>query len=123
MTLSGSSVHESIESTIKEVESQSKSLASKIYGYENEISSLGEERENIYTTLSMHYLPDLESQSVQSTLREVQSEVNRIFKEKQNKRTELEEAMKSSKSARQELETILNETTKKLEAKAAERDK
>ena len=86
MSISGSSVHETIRSKINEVENQHERAEAKVYDGERKISALSDEREGIYLSLATVYLPELEAQDVTRTLTEVQAEVKKIFAEKQEKR-------------------------------------
>lgn len=122
MTISGNAVHDKIGKKIGEVESQSQKLQREIYNYENDITELTEEREQCFVRLATTYLPDLEAKSVQQTLAEVQETVKKIFREKQQKRSELEDLMQSSQTTRKQLEKQLEGATEKLNKKVSERD-
>lgn len=123
MTISGSSVHSDIKEKISEEENKVEELESKIYTCETKIENLGTERENIYTKLATTYLPELEAKTVRETLHGVQAEVEKIFKEKQEKRQDLEKLMSSSQEEKRKFEKTLNEVTDSLNQKVAERDK
>src|SRR4030065_2208079 len=91
--VSGSTVYKKIQEQISTLEGKVDRTGSQIDSCENKIDSLTGERETTYVSLAETYLPELTSQSVKQTLREVQSDVQRIFQKKQNSRKELETPM------------------------------
>src|SRR3989338_2243130 len=90
MTTSGYSVQGKIRSKIKEIEEKHEVLAAIVNDTEKNIEDYVKEREDIYTKLSVVYLPEMTAQAVNNTLKEAQAEVRKIFQEKQEKRTQLE---------------------------------
>jgi len=122
MTISGSSVKRQISDKVSEVESQSEVFERQIYGFEDKITGLSDEREASFVQLATIYLPELEAKSIQQTLREVQSDINRIYQEKQEKRTQLEGFMRTSQKNRKTLEGELENVTSELTQKAQERE-
>jgi len=123
MSSSGSSVHKKIKVKIKEVESDSEALASSLYQMEQQLSNLTLERENCYSSLATHYLPELDAQSVQTTLREVRESVQKVFAVKQERRSSLEKLMKENREADSKLEEEIDRVTEQIEYQAQERDK
>ena len=126
MTISGSSVHKQIKGKITDVENEVGELESKVYNCENKITGLTEEREQIYTRLATTYLPELEADEVKSirqTLPEIRAKVEKVFKDKQQKREELENLMSSYKAERKKFEKKLDAVTDSLNQKAEERER
>ncbi|MFH1248914.1 MAG: hypothetical protein V1660_02075 [archaeon] len=123
MTKSGSTIYKNIKEKIAEAEKEHEGFSKSVYGYETEIESLTAERENCYTHLATVYLPEMTTQCVKNTLKEVQGDVQKIFKAKQERRTELEDSMQSSMKKKKSLESKLEDVTEQLNQKAAERDK
>src|SRR3989344_5442062 len=123
MSINGSSVHKKIKEKVREVESQSEDLASQLYNVEQNLTNLTTERENNYGSLAVHYLPELDAQTVQATLREVRGEVERVFREKQDRRDTLEKLMKENRDKNHKLEEAIDTTTAEVEQQAQERDK
>jgi chromosome segregation ATPase len=123
MSISGSSVSNKIKEQLSVVESGHEKLSSKIYDYEKKITGLMEEREDTYNKLAVIYLPEIDSESVGKTLKEVQKEVRAIFEEKQERRKKVEELMQASKENKKSLEERFDDVTEKLKIKAAEHDK
>ncbi|MBI5148795.1 hypothetical protein HZA33_03885 [Candidatus Pacearchaeota archaeon] len=119
----GSTIYKQIKEKVAEIEAQHEDLSKQVYDFEQKITALTEERENYYTQLATFYLPELDAQSIQSTLKEVQSEVKRFFGQKQEKRRLTEELMNTTLKNKKSLEEKLDVVTEQLNAKAAERDK
>ncbi len=122
MTISGYSVQEKIRSKIKEIEEKHEVLAAIVSDTEKNIDDYVTEREDIYTKLSVTYLPEMTAQAVNNTLKEAQAEVRKIFQEKQEKRTQLETMMGDLKGNKKTLEKKLDDITQQLNQKASERD-
>ena len=123
MSISGNSVHKQIKGKIREVETQSEDLASQLYKVEQHLTDLTTERESYYNSLAANYLPEFDAQTVQTTLREVRCEVERVFKEKQERRSTLEKLMKENRDRNQKLEEEIDTVTAQIEQQAQERDK
>lgn len=120
--VSGRIVYRKIKNKIEELEKQNEGYSKKIYAHEEKISSLTEEREEIYLRLAQTYLPQLDAESVESTLKEVQGEVKRIFQEKRNRRKNLETLIGSCMEERSLLKEKLETITEQLEDKVKERE-
>ena len=123
MSISGSSVHKKIKQKISEVESQSEDLASQLYRVEEKLTNLTAEREESYGSLATHYLPELDAQTVQFTLRQVRGEIERVFREKQDRRSTLEKLMKENRDENHKFEEELDGITEQIEQQVQERDK
>lgn len=102
MATKGSSVHRTLKEKIQEMETQSEKSASRIYGFEKKLTGLGEERENCYVSLATNYLPELDAKAVQNTLREVRKNVEEVFRQKQKRRSDLEQLMKENRNENQD---------------------
>lgn len=123
MTKTGSKVYKDMSAKVKEIEIEHEKLSKDVYNYEHKLDSLVSEREDCYTQLAAIYLPEMTAQSVKNTLKEVQGDVQKIFKQKQERRRELETSMHSSMKKKNDLESKLEEVTETLNQKAAEREK
>lgn len=123
MTLSGKSVYKDIKERVQEVEDEHENLSQAVYSCEANIESLVSEMENCYTQLATVYLPEMTAQCVKETLKQVQGDVQKIFKAKQERRIELENSMKDSTKKKKTLESELENVTEQLNQKASERDK
>lgn len=123
MTRSGSTVYKSIKEKVAEAEKEQERFSNSVYKCEADIESFVNERENCYTQLATVYLPEMTAQSVKETLKEVQGEVQKIFKAKQERRKELEDSMQASIKKKKGLESKLDNVTEQLNQEAAERDK
>lgn len=122
MTISGSSVKDDIESVIDQLSAKHAKANKSLDNCESSIEALTAERENTLIQLATTYLPELDADDIQRTLREMQSEVRNIFKQKQERRSELVGLMEDSETKRKGYETRLKEVTERLNGLVAERD-
>jgi len=122
MTISGRIVHTQIKNKIKEAEIEYQKVDGTLNEGERKIQALTTEREKVFSSLAIHYLPDLEAKSLKSTLRELQQKVQEIFESKQKRRKALEDLMQVNKEQRSRISSGLEGINNQLETKAEERD-
>lgn len=120
--VNGKEVHRIIKSKISSVKSNYDNLTSEIRSIEGDIDGLMSQREDCFIRLAAIYLPELDAQNVQNTLREVQGEVRKVFKSKEEKRTKLMFSMQEALEKKGTLEDTLDNVTDELNEKAARRD-
>src|SRR3989344_6065274 len=94
--VSGKKIYGKIEDKISEVRMDYESITNSVCHIEKQIDGLMSEREDTFTKLATHYLPALDVQGIQDTLHEVQDEVRRILKRKEEKRGNLMELMQAA---------------------------
>ena len=119
---SGKTVYKSLSVQITSIETEHEALSANILSSQREISSLHDERELCFTQLATFYLPDLEAESVKSTIKELQGQVKKIYDEKMLRRQKLDEQIGASQDTRRRLDKQLHSLEHNLEEKAAERD-
>jgi hypothetical protein len=119
---SGSEIFRTIKGKIRELENQSSGLESEIYGYEAEIRKIVQEKEKAYVKLANIYLPELDAEHIQATLREVRENVENVFKEKQKRRIDLDKQIGETKRIDENYEKQISELSTELDKKASERD-
>ncbi len=122
MTKSGSKVYEGIKHRIYLVETEHGEFSREIYGYEENISILANERENIYVQLATTYLPQMDAESIKNTIHEVQEEVQKIFNNRKQRRQTLEQLMSEIKDKEDNLRQKLGAVNEQLEKKVDERE-
>jgi len=122
MTKSGKSVKREIESIANNLYSEYSAVNSEVEQYECSIKKVSSEREDILLRLANTYLPELDADNIQKTLKEVQAEVQSIFRQKQQRRTELTSIMEESEEKRETLQEKVNNFTEKLNDEVARRD-
>ncbi len=122
MSTSGEDGLKKMKGKLDEARSAQDQLSQQIGDYERKISGLNDERESVYTELATLYLPELEASDMKKNLRELQEEVKKLFKEKQEKRERTETKMKDIDMLRDSLEQKVNGLTEKLTKKGQERD-
>ena len=122
MTISGQDIHRKIKTKIKEVEGQYNDYSKDLELAESNITKLVNEREQTYISLAITYLPQMDADSVRNTLSEMQSEVERIYKEKQKRRKTLDQLILDTRNSTENLKDKLEEVDDVLNKKAQERD-
>jgi hypothetical protein len=118
----GSSVLNSIRDQIRKIEQQDETVKESIFNCERGVTALAAEEESIYSRLAEIYLPDMTAQSIKDTLREVQSQIQNIYDDKQNKQLAIDKAMQESKKQKVDLTKSLEETTTALNLKVTQRE-
>lgn len=119
---SGQDVYEEIGRAVERVSGDHERLSKKVNECESQIDTLNADRENVYASLAATYLPELDAQAIQSTLKEVQQDVQAIFKKKQIRRKQLEELMTTTTGQKNAASATLDLVTKQLSEKASERE-
>jgi uncharacterized membrane protein YgcG len=119
--VSGSSVYREIKNKVSELEGDLENFNEKVLVCENAITENMDKREITYAQLATFYLPDFEANSLRATITEVQSDVKKIFEQKQIRRKELETIMQSSQSERKKIEQKLDPIVERLNEKVKER--
>lgn len=122
MSNSGDSIYRKIKSKLSDLERDERDLNSSIRSSENNIDSLANEREQAYVKLAEFYLPEMDAKSVKNTLRAVQSSVQDVLSEKQERREELGVLIDGVNVQRTEKEQDLEILTEHLNTKVTERD-
>ncbi|MBI5391292.1 hypothetical protein HZB02_07440 [Candidatus Woesearchaeota archaeon] len=119
---SGSSVYKSIKSQLHQAEQQQEQAERQVYELERNITTLTAEQEECFVQLAIHYLPQLEVETLRTTLHEIQDQVRSIFSEKQEKRQALERQMAQEQEKTTTLGTTLETVTAALNKKVADRE-
>jgi hypothetical protein len=114
----GSDIHGKIRQAVARQKTAEAALSDRLYDCEKRIARLVAEREEAFTQLAQRYLPELNAESVKTTLREVQSEVGKIYLERQARRQALEREMVDAAARRSERDARLTELEGRRSAKA-----
>src|SRR3989338_4559339 len=122
MTISGKSIYQKINGQVHAVEQQYESLNRSIYDNEAKITQLTQQREHDFAQLATFYLPSMDAESVTKTVHDLQARVESIFREKQERRQELDRNILQSREQKSEYEESLSQLDSQLEQKAAARD-
>ena len=123
MSVDGDEVYKDLKEKVREVEKKHEQVTQQVYQCETEITTFTEERENCFASLALTYLPELVAEDVKNTLRGVQEEVQKIFRQKQDRRKTIEQEMSELQEQKQEKQQTLEEITGKLNVKGEERDR
>lgn len=118
---SGKSVYLRFYEAIRGLESDSRQLSSVLSSLESSLGEVVGEREELYTNLAQEFLPEMDSDAIQSTLHEVQYDLQKIYQEKEKHRRVLEEESASLLENKQEKESIYHDLTDKLDSLASKR--
>ena len=119
----GKDVHQSIRTKLEEVEGRHHAFNDRLHEVEGRIEQCTEERQQLYDRLAHLYLPVLDAKSVATTLKEVQETVQNCFNDKQQKRRQLEEALKRNREDRTASQNQLDQASEAIEAKGRERER
>ena len=120
MTVRGGEVHGKIRDALRRQKSAEAGLSERLYECEKRIAALVEEREQAYTRIAKSALPELSAESVRNTLHEVQSDVEKIYLERQGRRRALEQEMAEAADRRAAQDARLEELEGRRAAKAEE---
>lgn len=118
--IAGSDLHSRLRYTVARQNTAEAALSDRVYDCEKRILRLAEAREAVYLRLATRYLPELNAESVKTTLREVQSEVAKIYIERQARRQALEKEMIEAADRRTAQDARLEELERNRTAKAQE---
>ncbi len=122
MSINGSTGESKIKAKVDDLQSEQTNLNTQLINYEKKINTLMDERERYLSNLALIYLPKLDAESVETTLKQVQAQVKDVFRQKQALRESLEGQMQSALSDKGLLESRLSVVTDQLNQKADERD-
>jgi len=120
----GNTVYKSIKKKIREIEDRSAEFGAALAEAEERIESLGKQREDTYIELAKTYLPELDAQTLASTLSDLRQVVQDNFNDARQRRKAIDEQRKQNRTERraaesraQELTDALNETAGVLESR------
>jgi chromosome segregation ATPase len=122
MALKGKSVCNTIEEKLNYLKDQSNDISSNLSSTENKINSLVITREEYFGTLAKIYLPELDAESIKSTITSMQSNVQSIFMAKQKHRKELEAKIDEHYKNKEVLNNELSKVTAKIDDAKTKRD-
>src|SRR3989344_2077962 len=122
MTKSGSSVKKEIKVFADELKSKYSVLNDNITNDEGKIETLVAQREEIFVRLAKTYLPELDADDIARTLKEVQAEVQGVFRKKQERRAELDRMLSETDKTKESYQDKLEEITSSLNKKVTARD-
>ena len=107
--------------TIRSLEKDSRNLSSNLSNAESQIRNLVSTREELFKKLAKEYLPEMDSDSIGSTLHQVQYDIHRIYEEKEVHRQELEAEAGALVSRKKTLEKDYETLTEELNKLAEKR--
>ena len=119
---SGKQVYNTIEEHIRDLEVESQTLGDKISSTQESIRADVTTQERFYVNLAKMYLPEMDADDVQRTLKEVRTDVQRILDRKNQRRSELEYLISDSNQRRANLYVRLKQVTETLDEKAGQRE-
>ena len=120
---SGSSTYRILKEKVQEVEQDYAALGSEVKRYEKNISELVQERGRKIVQLAKIYLPEMDATSVKNTDDELQGEMQRLYRQKQEHVKRLEEQITLAQQNRQIYESRGEETSEQLNKTSAAIDK
>jgi uncharacterized membrane protein YgcG len=120
VTILGTDVHGKIRHALARERTAEATLSDRVYECEKRIARLVEEREEAFTRLAKRALPELSAETVRNTLHEVQSDVEKIYLERQERRRALEKEMVEAVDRRTALDARLQDLDGRRAAKVQE---
>ncbi len=117
----GRSIYNDLTSNVSKVQQEVNSLSSKVHSIESNIDDLMNSREDILSNLAKFYLPELNANTINTTIREKQSTVQAIFKAKQERRVALETEIASAYKRKEDACSNLNVINEKLDKAKVQR--
>ncbi|MBI2044597.1 hypothetical protein HYT23_00910 [Candidatus Pacearchaeota archaeon] len=119
---SGKQVYNTIEAHTDTLEIESQTFGGKITSAQEQIRADAITQEELYIKLAKIYLPEMDADDVQRTLKEVRADVQGILDRKNQRRTELEYLIGDTTQRRASLSVRLKQVTETLDEKARQRE-
>ncbi len=119
---SGKQVYNTIEEHLDDLETESQTLGNKVASAQEQIRADVKIQEEFYVKLAKIYLPEMDADDVQRTLKEVRTDVQGILDRKNQRRSELEHLIGDSNQRRANLGIRLKQVTETLDEKVGQRE-
>jgi chromosome segregation ATPase len=118
----GRSIYSDLNDKVSEVKREVDNLSREVSSVERNIDNLMNDREETINVMAEFYLPKLTATSIKETIKEKQSIVQQLFKDKQQRKSDLEDAVKTIYEKKSNLLINLKELDNKLDSTKIERD-
>ena len=123
MTISGPTVHQQLMDAYKRLTEQLEQDRKSMHDVQEQYEKLDAERDDALRSLAQHYLPELTADAINSTWREVQSDISTLLLQKEDEDRSLQQKLKQLQENRTTTEKALLQATNVLDSAILEQNK
>ncbi|MGB1706891.1 MAG: hypothetical protein ACPHF4_03605 [Rubripirellula sp.] len=123
MTIPGPTVHQQLMDAYKRLTEQLEQDRKSMHDVQEQYEKLDAERDDALRSLAQHYLPELTADAINSTWREVQSDISTLLLQKEDEDRSLQQKLKQLQGNRTTTEKALLQATNVLDSAILEQNK
>ena len=123
MTIPGPTVHQQLMDAYKRLTEQLEQDRKSMHDVQEQYEKLDAERDDALRSLAQHYLPELTADAINSTWREVQSDISTLLLQKEDEDRSLQQKLKQLQENRTTTEKALLQATNVLDSAILEQNK
>ena len=123
MTIPGPTVHQQLMDAYKRLTEQLEKDRKSMHDVQEQYEKLDAERDDALRSLAQHYLPELTADAINSTWREVQSDISTLLLQKEDEDRSLQQKLKQLQENRTTTEKALLQATNVLDSAILEQNK
>ena len=123
MTIPGPTVHQQLMYAYKRLTEQLEQDRKSMHDVQEQYEKLDAERDDALRSLAQHYLPELTADAINSTWREVQSDISTLLLQKEDEDRSLQQKLKQLQENRTTTEKALLQATNVLDSAILEQNK
>ena len=122
MTIPGPTVHQQLMDAYKRLTEQLEQDRKSMHDVQEQYEKLDAERDDALRSLAQHYLPELTADAINSTWREVQSDISTLLLQKEDEDRSLQQKLKQLQENRTATEKALLQATDVLDSAILEQN-
>ena len=123
MTIPGPTVHQQLMDAYKRLTEQLEQDRKSMHDVQEQYEKLDAERDDALRSLAQHYLPELTADAINSTWREVRSDISTLLLQKEDEDRSLQQKLKQLQENRTTTEKALLQATNVLDSAILEQNK
>ncbi|MGB0761155.1 MAG: hypothetical protein ACPGPS_16535 [Rubripirellula sp.] len=123
MMIPGPTVHQQLMDAYKRLTEQLEQDRKSMHDVQEQYEKLDAERDDALRSLAQHYLPELTADAINSTWREVQSDISTLLLQKEDEDRSLQQKLKQLQENRTTTEKALLQATNVLDSAILEQNK
>lgn len=123
MTIPGPTVHQQLMYAYKRLTEQLEQDRKSMHDVQEQYEKLDAERDDALRSLAQHYLPELTADAINSTWREVRSDISTLLLQKEDEDRSLQQKLKQLQENRTTTEKALLQATNVLDSAILEQNK
>ncbi|MGB1814822.1 MAG: hypothetical protein ACPHJ3_05650, partial [Rubripirellula sp.] len=123
MMIPGPTVHQQLMDAYKRLTEQLEHDRKSMHDVQEQYEKLDAERDDALRSLAQHYLPELTADAINSTWREVQSDISTLLLQKEDEDRSLQQKLKQLQENRTTTEKALLQATNVLDSAILEQNK